>query len=160
MARMLKIAELLANGEQPFEPLDAETFDALAAAIGAGRRKLTVPIVLSARGRLLDGHQRLAALLRNGRKTLSTDDVRIDRKATDPEKEAIAAINYQRLRRQTTTADNAKVARQLMRRFGWSQGVVAEKLGVSQPAVSQWLRAHPDPSGRCPSLGATGAATT
>ena len=72
--------------------------------------------------------------------------MRIDRTAKDAESEALAAIGYQRHRRQTTTADNAKVARDLMRRFGWSQGVVAQRLGVSAAAVSQWLKAHPDPT--------------
>jgi hypothetical protein len=100
--------------------------------------------VLSARGRLLDGHNRLEALLAAGRKNISIDDVKIDRKAVDPESEALAAIRYQRVRRQSTMGDNAEVAANLMQRFGWSRSMVAEKMGVSRSAVTQWFGARPD----------------
>ena len=145
--KQYRIDELLANGEQWFAPLDEETFDALAGALaGHGDAELTVPIVLSERGRLLDGHHRLMALQRAGRKVITEADVRVDHTATDPETEALAAIAYQFRRRQLGTPEKAKLARDLMRRFGWSQATIAKQLGVSRPAVTQWLTAHPDPS--------------
>jgi predicted transcriptional regulator len=140
------ISELLANGEQPWSPLDADTYDALREQIYVSNGRLVVPVVLSARGRLIDGHHRLQIVQEFGRTTIDAEEVRTDVNAVDPESEALAALRHQRLRRQTGTADNAKVARDLMRRFGWSQGLVAFKMGVSAAAVSQWLKAHPDPT--------------
>ena len=142
-----RIDELLANGEQWFGALDEETFDALAKGVKRhGDGELTVPIVISERGRLLDGHHRLMALQQAGRKIITDADVRVDHTATDAESEAMASIGYQFTRRQISTAEKAKLARDLMRRFGWSMGQVAKHLGVSRPAVSQWFAAHPDPS--------------
>jgi hypothetical protein len=145
--KQYRIDELLAQGEQWFEPLDDETFAALVEAVKAhADGQLTAPVVISERGRLLDGHHRLMALAQLGRKVITEHDVRIDHTATDAESEALAAISYQFRRRQITGKEKAKLARDLMRRFGWSMGQVAKHLGVSRPAVSQWLAAYPDPS--------------
>jgi hypothetical protein len=147
IVKQYRIDELLANGEQWFEDLDTETFESLVAALNAHTpdSPMTVPVVLSERGRLLDGHQRLMALQRLGRKVITERDVRIDHKAKDDESEAVASISYQFRRRQLGTAEKAKLARDLMARFRWSQGTIARQLGVSRPAVTQWLTAHPDP---------------
>jgi transcriptional regulator with XRE-family HTH domain len=139
------IADLLTHGEQPWSALDDDTYNALAEEIKANDGHLVVPVVISATGRLIDGHHRLMILQSLGRRTITLGEWVVDSHAVDPETEALAAINYQRNRRQTTSADNARVARDLMRRFHWSQGVVAKKLGVSAAAVSQWFKANPDP---------------
>ncbi len=141
-----KIVDLLANGEQWWGPLDAVTYESLKYEIFANDGKLTLqPVILSVRGRLLDGHHRLMIAQEYGRKVITENEWRVDTNAVDAETEALAAIGYQRNRRQTTSADNAVMARRLMRQFSWSQGNVAKKLHVSAAAVSQWLSAHPDP---------------
>lgn len=138
------IQALLDTGEQPWGELPGETFEAIRDGIDAHNGALLVPVILSARHRLIDGHHRLMAAQQLGRKQIKGTEVRIDQTAVDSETEALAAIAYQRNRRQTSMEDNAKVARQLMRRFGWSQGVVAEKMRVSAAAVSKWLSKFPD----------------
>jgi DNA-binding XRE family transcriptional regulator len=149
--KQYRIEALLADGEQWFDDLDPETFNALSTGVnGHADGELTVPIVISARGRLLDGHQRLTALMHNGRKMISAADIRIDHTAVDAETEALAAIAYQINRRQVTTAEKAKVARDLMARFSWSQATVAKRMGVTRPAVSQWFLGHPDPTAPVP----------
>jgi hypothetical protein len=145
--KQYRIDELLATGEQWFERLDDETYQALADGLNAhGDAEMTVPIVISERGRLLDGHHRLMVMQTAGRKILNERDVRIDHTATDPETEALASIAYQFRRRQLGAAEKAKLARDLMRRFGWSLGTIAKQLGVSRPAVSKWLIDYPDPT--------------
>lgn len=146
MASTYSIDKLLANGEQPWGPLPADIYEALKAEVFANKGRLVVPVIVSARGRLIDGHHRLMIAREYGRKTITEEEVRIDRNVKDSVAERLAAIGYQRNRRQTTSADMAKIARELMREYGWSQGIVASKLAVTPAAVSQWLKANPDPT--------------
>jgi len=69
------IKTLLAAGEQPFADLDDDELDSLGKAIGKG--PLDDPVSVSEDGILLDGHQRLKAMLRSGRTWIQPSDVRI-----------------------------------------------------------------------------------
>ena len=130
------IKELLATGEQPFDDLDDIALDAIGKRIGRG--ELVVPVIVSRDGILLDGHQRLKAMLRRKRTFIDGTDVRVDTKVTA--KNALeAALMYNLNRRHLTIDQKAEIARRLQRERRWSQRKIAELFGVSQPAVSQWL---------------------
>jgi hypothetical protein len=137
-----KIETLLAEGVQPFDDIDAYAFDALADGM-KDRKELTVPVVLSKDGVLLDGHQRLRALLRNGRTFINAADVKIEPSA-NAENALEWAVKLNMVRRHYTMEDKAQAARRLQREYGWSQRTIAAFFGVSQPAVSQWFAASPD----------------
>lgn len=132
-----KIETLLAHGVQPFEDLDPDAFDALTSGL-KDRKAMTVPVVLSKDGILLDGHQRLRAELRNGRVFINASDVRIEERAT-AENALEWAVRLNMVRRHYTMEDKAQAARRLQSEYGWSQRTIAQFFGVSQPAVSQWF---------------------
>lgn len=138
MTKQYRIDELLAHGEQPFDDLDGEALTALAKGIGK-ERALTVPVVLTADGVLVDGHQRLRAMQLEGRKVIEASDVRF---VEGDALEWSVRLNVQR--RQLSLDEKAAVARKLAAERGWSQRKIADLFGVSQPAVSQWFKADPD----------------
>jgi len=130
------IKTLLAAGEQPFADLDDDELDSLGKAIG--KRPLDDPVSVSEDGILLDGHQRLKAMLRNGRTWISPSDVRIIEGVTR-ENALEKAVELNVRRRHLTVEQKAELARRLQRERRWSQGKIAKLFGVSRPAVSQWL---------------------
>ena len=132
------IDKLLADGIQPFADLDADELAALGDGL-AGQTVLAVPIVVTADGILIDGHQRLAALAARGQKTIGAESVRIiDAASAEDALEWAVTLNVKR--RHLTVDQKAEVARRLQAERGWSQGKIAEAFGVSRPAVSQWLK--------------------
>lgn len=130
------IKTLLAAGEQPFADLDDEELDSLGKAIGKG--PLDDPVSVSEDGILLDGHQRLKAMLRANRKYIDASDVRIITGVTR-ENALEKAVELNVRRRHLTVEQKAELARRLQRERRWSQGTIARLFGVSRPAVSQWL---------------------
>lgn len=132
------IDKLLSDGIQPFADLDAEELAALGDGL-AGQTVLAVPIVVTADGILIDGHQRLQALAARGQKTIAAESVRvIDTASAEDALEWAVTLNVKR--RHLTVEQKAEVARRLQAERGWSQGRIAEAFGVSRPAVSQWLK--------------------
>lgn len=134
---------LLENGIQVWPHVDNQTMADLQESIVANGKELDVPVMLSARGKLIDGHMRLEALYNLGRKRLKDTEFKINRQAKDDLSEYAAAGRYQLLRRQHTPEQAAAMAAGLMRRFNLSQNAVAEALGVSGAAVSKWFKANP-----------------
>ena len=135
------IDALLNNGVQPFDDLDGEALDAIGK--GIGRKELAVPVVITSDGVLVDGHQRLRAIRARGRKTIDAHDVRVlDHVDADGALEWAVKLNVQR--RHLTTEQKADVARRLQKERRWTQRKIADLFGVSQPAVSQWLRDDDD----------------
>ena len=130
------IKTLLAAGEQPFADLDDEELDSLGKAIGRG--PLDDPVSVSEDGILLDGHQRLKAMLRANRTYIDASDVRIITGATR-ENALEKAVELNVRRRHLSVEQKADLARRLQRERRWSQGKIAKLFGVSRPAVSQWL---------------------
>ena len=134
-----RIEELLDAGIQPLPDLPEEEITALGRRIGRG--PLDDPITLSSDGILLDGHQRLKAMLSQGRKVLDATDVRILADVTRANAlDKVIELNV--ARRHLSTADKAELARKLQRDRRWSQARIARIFHVSRPAVSQWLAAH------------------
>jgi ParB-like chromosome segregation protein Spo0J len=131
------IAELLNSGVQPLEDWTAEELAALGKAIGRGQ--LAIPVSISSDGLLLDGHQRLKAMLAQGRKTIDADDVRVIPQAT-AENALEWSVELNVRRRHLSVAEKADLARKLQRQRRWSQRKIAKVFGVTQPAVNQWLR--------------------
>lgn len=130
------IKALLAAGEQPFADLDDDELDSLGKAIGKG--PLDDPVSVSEDGILLDGHQRLKAMLRSGRTWIQPSDVRVIEGVTR-ENALEKAVELNVKRRHLTVEQKADLARRLQRERRWSQGKIAKLFGVSRPAVSQWL---------------------
>src|SRR5579859_5127977 len=132
------IEALLASGVQPFPDLDEEEFADFRRSIG--KNPLADPVSVSAEipPILLDGHQRLRALLANGRKTISVDEVHIVPGVT-ADNALDKAISLNANRRHLTIEMKAEAARRLQKEKHWSQGRIASAFGVSRPAVSQWL---------------------
>lgn len=133
------IEKLLASGVQPFDDVDDDMLEAIAGGL-KDRQAMTVPVILSKDGILLDGHQRLRAMLRNGKTYINAKDVRIDGEVT-AENALEWAVIYNARRRHISVEEKARVARRLQREHGWSQRKIAGVFGVSQPAVSQWFAA-------------------
>jgi ParB-like chromosome segregation protein Spo0J len=130
------IAELLNRGVQPLEDLPAEELAALGKAIGRG--PLAIPVSVSSDGLLLDGHQRLKAMLAAGRKLIDAGDVRVIDQATAAN--ALEwAIRLNVARRHLSVAEKADLARKLQMERRWPQRKIAKVFGVTQPAVAQWL---------------------
>src|SRR5690242_8682549 len=75
------IETLLNSGAQPLPDLEEDELDALSRAIGKGG-PLPVPIDIGEDGTLIDGHQRLKAMAKAGRKRINANDVRIMRGVT------------------------------------------------------------------------------
>jgi len=136
------IEGLLASGQQPLPDLNAEDFAGLRRAVGKG--PLADPISISADGVLIDGHQRLKALLANGRKFIDAGEVHVVADA-DRSNALDYAVQLNLARRHLTVEQKADLARWLQRERRWSQGRIARAMGVSRPAVGQWLAKHPDP---------------
>jgi len=130
------IKTLLAAGEQPFADLDDEELDSLGKAIGKG--PLDDPVSVSEDGILLDGHQRLKAMLRANRTYIDASDVRVITGVTR-ENALEKAVELNVRRRHLSVEQKADLARRLQRERRWSQGKIAKLFGVSRPAVSQWL---------------------
>ena len=130
------IKNLLAAGEQPFADLDDDELDSLGKAIGKG--PLDDPVSVSEDGILLDGHQRLKAMLRANRIYIDASDVRIITGVTR-ENALEKAVELNVRRRHLSVEQKAELARRLQRERRWSQGKIAKLFGVSRPAVSQWL---------------------
>jgi transcriptional regulator with XRE-family HTH domain len=130
------IKTLLAAGEQPFADLDDDELDSLGKAIGKG--PLDDPVSVSEDGILLDGHQRLKAMLRSGRTWIQPSDVRIIEGVTR-ENALEKAVELNVRRRHLTVEQKAELVRRLQRERRWSQSKIAKLFGVSRPAVSQWL---------------------
>lgn len=136
------IDALLNSGVQPFEDLDDEAITALSKGIGR-TGPLAVPVQITSDGVLIDGHQRLRAMRTAGRKFIDASDVRIVAQANaDNAVEWAVRLNVQR--RHLTVEQKATVARRLQRERKWSQRKIADLFGVSQPAVSQWLKDDTD----------------
>jgi transcriptional regulator with XRE-family HTH domain len=141
------IEDLLNTGVQPFPDLSEDDLRALGKGIGKGQ--LAIPVSISEDGVLVDGHQRLKALLSQGRKRIAIDDVRVIRGVTlDNALDWSIKLNAQR--RHLTGEQKAEVARYLQRTRRWSQGRIAKAFGVARPAVSQWLANYPAPDGEQP----------
>jgi predicted XRE-type DNA-binding protein len=130
------IERLLSHGIQMFEDLDDDELAALGAGIGKKGRLLD-PVTVTADGILVDGHQRLRAMLGQGRAMIDAVDVRvIEATATDALE---VSIRLNVARRHLSVEQKANLARRLQHERGWSQGKIAELFGVSRPAVNQWL---------------------
>ena len=132
------ITELLEGGRQPFPDMDEERFASLLASIRRSGKHLTDPVKLSADGILYDGHQRLKALLRLGRKRVTVDEVRIHNEV-DHRNAMDHAITANTTRRDTTQEMRVQIAKERLAE-GWSMGRIAAAFKVSRPAVSKWLR--------------------
>jgi ParB-like chromosome segregation protein Spo0J len=130
------IAELLNSGVQPLPDLPDDELAALGKAIGKG--PLADPVTLSSDGLLIDGHQRLKAMLAANRTYIAASDVRIAINVTR-ENAYESAVELNVRRRHLTVEQKADLARKLQRERRWSQGKIAKLFGVSRPAVSQWL---------------------
>ena len=139
------IQTLLDSYHNLYPSLDDETFERLTRVV-LSHDELTVKIVLSARGNLLDGYHRCLILLNDGRKVLTEKDYTIDFTAVDELSESKAHVSYQSNRRQSTSAMQAAVARGRMRRFGYSAGKYAEEFGFNPNTVHKWLQRNPDPA--------------
>jgi hypothetical protein len=130
------IEELLNSGVQPLPDLPEDELTELGKAIGKG--PLADPVSLSSDGILLDGHQRLKAMLRSGRKVIAAADVRIV-EAANKSNALEYAVQLNVARRHLTTDDKARLARRLRAERNWSQRKIAKLFGVSQPSVSEWF---------------------
>jgi transcriptional regulator with XRE-family HTH domain len=143
------IEGLLSTGVQPFPDLPEEDLRELGKGIGKGQ--LAIPISVTSDGLLVDGHQRLKAMLSQGRRTIAAGDVRVIEAAT-AENALDWSIRLNAARRHLTGAQKAELARYLQRTRRWSQGRVAKAFGVARPAVSQWLANYPAPDGEQPTF--------
>jgi hypothetical protein len=136
------IETLLREGIQIFDNLDPVAFDSLAEAMAEQKDMATVITVAKVKETprlvLVNGHQRLRAMLRNGRTYITAEDVKVVR--LENEAEALdKAIELNTLQRHLSMEDKGRAARRLQSDYGWSQRKIAKKFGVSQPAVSQWF---------------------
>lgn len=140
MAGQHRITDLLDKGVQPFPDLPTDDFEALRKTLG--KHPLADPVSITSDGWLIDGHQRLKALLANGRRTITSDEIRVvDAAQAGNMWDYAVQLNVQR--RQLTVEDKADAARKLQRERKWTQGRIAKAFGVSRPAVSQWLAKVP-----------------
>jgi hypothetical protein len=144
-----KIADLIADSVQPFEDLPDEELQALAKDLDP---KAGLPIaVISSDGVVIDGLQRLRALQLKGR-------VNIPREALVVEKRANRAnaldwsIRLNVNRRHLSGEAKAKVMVRLMNENGWSQGVIAEKFGMTRQGVSFLLKSYIAEDDQAPAL--------
>ena len=131
------IDKLLANGIQMFEDLGPDELAALGAAIGR-RGALIDPVTITRDEILVDGHQRLRAMLAQGRLFIPASDVRVIDATAATALEVSIQLNV--TRRHLTTEQKAALAQRLQHERGWTQGKIADLFGVSRPAVNQWLR--------------------
>jgi len=142
-----RITDLLDKGVQPFPDLHPDDFEALRKTLG--KHPLADPVSVTSDGWLIDGHQRLKALLANGRRTIADDEIRIVEAAKAANMWDYAVqLNVQR--RHLTVEEKADAARKLQRERKWTQGRIAKAFGVSRPAVTQWLAKVPAQDGSQP----------
>ena len=137
------IQKLMDEYRNLYPALDDETFERLERNFMLNERK-TSKIVLSARGRMVDGWHRCLILLNAGRKALTEDDYTVDYTAVDELSELKAHVGYQENSRSSTSTMRAAMARQVMRRYGWSAGRFAEEFGFKHDTVKKWLARNPD----------------
>lgn len=133
------IAALLDTAIQPFKPMPDDELAALAKAIGKNK-PLADPVSMTGDGSniVIDGSQRLRAMLRAGRKFIDARDIRhVDGATRENALEWAIRLNAQR--RSLTVEEKATMARELQKERGWSQAMIARAFGVSRPAVTQWL---------------------
>jgi ParB-like chromosome segregation protein Spo0J len=133
------IRKLLAEGVQPFGPLADDKMAALRASIGRGGRLIN-PVCMTADFVLYDGHQRLNAMLAEGKVRIVIKDVRITPKSTRADALRLA-VESNMLRRHMTPEESGDAARRLQHEYGWTQGEIAKHMGVSRPTVNAWLKA-------------------
>lgn len=144
------IDKLLANGMQPWDDLDDETFETLIEGIKTTKvlstaaprllaQTVTVALVKELPGYVLvDGHQRLRALRRLGKHKINLEDVTIVPVDTMEEADR-KACELNNIKRTVTPEMKAARAREYQRKYGWSQSVLAQAFGVGQPTISKWL---------------------
>jgi hypothetical protein len=141
------IRRLLAEGVQPFGDLPDETMTSLAGSIGR-KGRLIDPVTMTGDLVLCDGHQRLKAMLAAGRTRINIDDIVIIPRTTRADALRLA-VELNMKRRHMPPEEKGEAARRLQREYGWTQGQIAEHMGVSRPSVNAWLKAaaaaNPDP---------------
>jgi hypothetical protein len=163
MSRRYDIAKLLREGEQPFDPLTEEQkFDLRRTIVAHNKRLDKMPVHLSADEILYDGHQRLRILLELDRKTIGEAEVIHNHKVRGRQATRIEAIKINWNRRQLTGEAKAAVCWDLVRRWGMSQQLIGDELGMSQQAVSKLMKKYPadDMTGELTTVGADGKART
>jgi ParB-like chromosome segregation protein Spo0J len=133
------IRRLLAEGVQPFGDLPDETMTSLAGSIGR-KGRLIDPVTMTADLVLCDGHQRLKAMLAAGRTRINIEDIVIIPKTTRGDALRLA-VELNMKRRHMPPEEKGEAARRLQREYGWTQGQIAEHMGVSRPSVNAWLKA-------------------
>lgn len=149
MTDRYNIEELLANCVQPFSDRSDEDLDLFGRRIGKGG--LADPISITEDGIMVDGRQRCLAMRARGRVWIDASDVHV---IPDSNKSNALdwAIRMNADRRPLSVAEKAEYARTLQRTRKWSQKRIADAFGVSRPAVTQWLSAHPGDDGERPSF--------
>lgn len=139
--KQYRLDDLLSNSVQPFANLDEETLAAMGQSMG-GAGELLVPIVMTADGVLVDGHQRIKAMLDQGRTMINANDVRVIPNTTkDDALEWAVKLNVQR--RHLSVQERAALATDLRHKRGWSDGKIAEAFGVSSMTIGRWLKYEP-----------------
>jgi hypothetical protein len=133
------IRKLLAEGVQPFGDLPEETMNSLTGSIGRKGRLLD-PITMTADFVLVDGHQRLKAMLAAGRSRIAIEDIVIVANTTRADALRLA-VEMNMKRRHMTPEEKGDAARRLQREYGWTQGQIADHMGASRPSVNAWLKA-------------------
>jgi hypothetical protein len=134
--RSYDIQDLLDNGVQPFKNLDDVMLKSIAENMDVST-ELTVPVILTSDGILIDGHQRLRLMLKLGYSAISGHDVRIEQRA-DEDTAFRWAVEYNAKRRHVSLEDKAAVAEQMRLEEGMSNADIARRFGVSRAAVTQW----------------------
>lgn len=135
------IRGLLNSGVQPLPDMNDEELEALGKNIK--RSGPTYNIILSSDGLLVDGHQRLRALLLQGKTYIDSKHVTV-RPEINASNALEKAVELNFLRRPQPVEMKAAAARKLQKDYRWSQVKIAKHMGVSQPAVSQWLKNDTD----------------
>jgi ParB-like nuclease family protein len=139
------IEKLLSQTVQLFPDLSPEDFEVLKQSIKD--RGLMNPVVLTEDGYLLDGHQRLKALLALGKKRIIADHVRIQ-EGVNRDNMIRHAYTSNMVRLMLTTKDKAARMHQCAT-MGWSQWRIAKEFHMPEPDVSQLMAAYP-PEGTLP----------
>jgi len=132
----VRVADIIANPDQPRRRFDPEALNALADSIR--RHGLLQPLVVCRSGdgyQLIAGERRLRAARQAG---LEQVPVTI-READPPDRLELALIeNLQR--EELTPLEEAEAYRQLIEVYGLTQEEIAQRVGKSRPAVANALR--------------------
>lgn len=144
LPKQYDIEELLNSAVQPFPAASDEWITTVSRDLKRSGGDLPAPVTVTSDGILIDGSQRLTAMLRAGRKIIMSSDVRVLAEANSSNALEYA-IKLNVSRRHLTMEEKADFARKLQRERRWSQAQIARAFGVSRPAVSQWLKKVPDP---------------